>query len=79
MPHYKNGQAAVIGDLVRGRVDGGDVEGFVLRIYPGTDTCNLVVGTTKRQTGTEGDAAIWSDANEIVLGNASAFNQVAAL
>lgn len=45
MPHYKDGTAAQIGDLIKGKPYNTDHEivGQLVQITPGSDSCNCIV------------------------------------
>lgn len=43
MPHYKNGDAAKIGDVVKCPRNGETVIGAVRTINPGAETCNMEI------------------------------------
>jgi len=49
MPHYKDGTPARVGDRVRGRGYNlkAEIEGYVLKVDPGTAACNVVIGVTQ--------------------------------
>lgn len=42
--HYRDGKEAKVDDIVKGTLGGRASAGQVLQIFPGADTCNIVVG-----------------------------------
>ncbi len=49
MPHYSDGKPASTGDLVRGRGYNlkAEIEGYILKVVPDQESCNVVLGTTQ--------------------------------
>jgi hypothetical protein len=42
--HYRDGKEAKVGDIVKGTLGGRRGAGEVLQLFPGADTCNIVIG-----------------------------------
>lgn len=84
MPHYRNGDLAQKGDRVRGRGYNikGEIDGLVLKVTPGAETCNIVIGTlgVKWDANPVSGQAATEDFREhptIEYGQADAFDKVA--
>lgn len=50
MPHYRDGEAAQVGDYVKGKTwDGKTIVGQVQSVIPGSISCNMTVSYTVMQ------------------------------